>query len=216
MPGSGRSVLSGYCGVFGRSWTRFASLWANIDQDLLARRNYPDKTAGQARVLRNETRIGAKADGVVWAVGWQGAQDAKRSERPRPVSAGAAARNHARTYDMKILTLTVSPSALTLLLCALTSGARCPVPDAGQDVGLTAGEMIGTVIRRVHPGLFGWDPRRGTRRGIGFLENGLWCGTETPFSLKPMPRWNRRHHPRYAKRAKRQAGGHAGLAGWHH
>ena len=47
----------------------------------------------------------AKGVGVVWAIGWQGAQDVKRSERPRPVSAGAAARNHARTYDMKLLTL---------------------------------------------------------------------------------------------------------------
>ena len=44
----------------------------------------------------------------MWAVGWQGAQDAKRSERPRPFSAGAAARIHARTYDMKLLTLTLS------------------------------------------------------------------------------------------------------------
>ena len=40
----------------------------------------------------------------MWAVGWQGAQDAMRSEWPRPVSAGAAARNHVRTYDMKTLT----------------------------------------------------------------------------------------------------------------
>jgi len=46
-----------------------------------------------------------KRDGGVWAVGWQGAQDVKRSERPRPVSAGAAARNPARTYDLKLLTL---------------------------------------------------------------------------------------------------------------
>ena len=41
----------------------------------------------------------------MWAVGWQGAQDVKRSERPRPDSAGAAAHNHAPTYDMKPLTL---------------------------------------------------------------------------------------------------------------
>ena len=33
--------------------------------------------------------------------------------------------------------------------------------------------MIGVVIRRVHPGLFGWDPRRGTRRGLDFIENGV-------------------------------------------
>ena len=46
----------------------------------------------------------------MWAVGWQGAQDVKRSERPRPVSAGAAARNHARSYDMKPLTL--NPSSI--------------------------------------------------------------------------------------------------------
>jgi len=49
--------------------------------------------------------LGGKRDGGVWAVSWQGAQDVKRSERPRPVSAGAAARNHAPTYDMKLLTL---------------------------------------------------------------------------------------------------------------
>ena len=53
--------------------------------------------------------IGGKKGGVVQAVGWQGAQDAKRSERPRPVSAGAAARNHARTYDMKSLTCGAAP-----------------------------------------------------------------------------------------------------------
>ena len=49
--------------------------------------------------------IWGEKGGGVWAVGWQGAQDVKRSERPRPVSAGAAARNHARSYDMKPLTL---------------------------------------------------------------------------------------------------------------
>ena len=48
----------------------------------------------------------------MWAVGWQGAQDVKRSERPRPVSAGAAARNHARSYDMKLLTLNAPRSAV--------------------------------------------------------------------------------------------------------
>ena len=47
----------------------------------------------------------------MWAVGWQGAQDVKRSERPRPVSAGAAARNHAPTYDTKLLTLTLDARA---------------------------------------------------------------------------------------------------------
>ena len=38
------------------------------------------------------------------AISWQGAQDGKRSDRPRPVSAGAAARNHAPAYDMKLST----------------------------------------------------------------------------------------------------------------
>ena len=44
---------------------------------------------------------------------------------------------------------------------------------SARTVGLTAGEMIGSAIRRVHPGLFGWDPRRGTRRGLDFIENGV-------------------------------------------
>ena len=47
----------------------------------------------------------------MWVVSWQGAQDAKRSERPRPVSAGAAARNHAPTYDTKLLILTLDAKA---------------------------------------------------------------------------------------------------------
>ena len=38
--------------------------------------------------------------GSLPALGWQGAQDVMRSERPRPFSAGAAARNHARTHDL--------------------------------------------------------------------------------------------------------------------
>ena len=45
----------------------------------------------------------------MWVVGWQGAQDVKRSERPRPDSAGAAARNPARSYDMKPLTCPFGP-----------------------------------------------------------------------------------------------------------
>ena len=47
----------------------------------------------------------------MWAVSRQGAQDVKRSERPRPVSAGAAARNPARSYDTKLLTLTLDAKA---------------------------------------------------------------------------------------------------------
>jgi len=60
----------------------------------------------------------------VWAVGWQGAQDVKRSERPRPVSAGAAAGNHARGYDMKPLTFRPTPSGELVVV----SGVVCPAP----------------------------------------------------------------------------------------
>ena len=61
-----------------------------------------------------------KRDGGVWAVGWQGAQGGKRSDRPRPVSAGAAARQHARTYDMKLLTLTVFVEWILVTLTRLS------------------------------------------------------------------------------------------------
>jgi len=89
----------------------------------------------------------------VRAVGWQGAQDVKRSERPRPVSAGAAARNHARTYDMELLTLTV-PRRLTLgrqrvSLSGRNASKICSGAGESDKTDLESGLDLRPAIRRI-------------------------------------------------------------------
>ena len=124
----------------------------------------------------------------MWAVSWQGAQDVKRSERPRPVSAGAAARNHAPTYDTKLLTLTLD--------------ARAPKGQAKVSLerGATPGSLGGRLLSAFEPlrcpiwVALGWSPGRFTCLiNLLSLKRTSRAVVERSFSRKLMPRRGCRH-----------------------